>query len=422
VRSKRFVAALMVTSLLLVSVAAAGCPARQEDVVHPDKFTLGILLPLTGPFAAVARTQEHGALAAVEAINAAGGLSMPWGRVRIVPLVMDDMASLDVGVRRFEHLREAGANAVVGQTWAPLALAINEVTRDRPFLYFPVCVTPMAALTKGTLSPTTWVTAYSPWTVGYMAASAAIRELGKKEIFFLARSDAWGWDIKAGVEAAAVKYGATIVGTDEVPLGTTDFLPVLRRVREAKPDVFIAAQFGADAIALYKQAFDQGLYGEMTMFNTFITNVIARGLPPGALAGLYAMHFHYWDMTGFPDAEVVQATAEYVQRFQQLFGHPPDAYASIAYIATRQLLAAVEGAGTFEPIAVSDWMRENRDFETVKGPATWRVEQAPIYRYAAFLVRGKAPNERTGDWDLFHIIGYQGGEAVLPPLKLLGYE
>ena len=137
---KKWTVALLVISLLLLSIVAAGCPAGQEEaepeVENPDKFTLGVLLPLTGPFSAVAKTQEQGALLAIEEVNAAGGLEMPWGKVPIVPLVMDDQASLDVGVRRFEYLRDAGADAVVGQTWAPLALAINAITKDRPFLTF----------------------------------------------------------------------------------------------------------------------------------------------------------------------------------------------------------------------------------------------------------------------------------------------
>lgn len=420
---KKLRAFLLVGCILLLGFIASGCPARGRGAAteNPDKFTLGILLPLTGPFSAVAKTQEQGALLAVEEINAAGGLQMPWGKIPIIPLVMDDQASLDVGVRRFEYLREAGANAVVGQTWAPLALAINAVIRDNPFLYFPVCVTPRDAFKKGTLSPTTWVTAFSPWTVGYMAASAAINDLGKKEIFFLARSDAWGWDMKAGVEAAVAEYGATLVGYDEVPLGTADFLPILTKVRAAAPDVFLSAQFGADAIALLKQVNDMGLNQEMTIFNAFITNVIARGLPPAALDGLYAMHFHPWDLTGFAAADVVQSTATYVESFKAQFAQPPDAYTSIAYIATRQLFDAIQAAGTFDPVAVSNHIRQNPEFVTVKGPARWREDQSVVYDYTAFLVRGKAPNEREGEWDLFTVIGYQGGEKVLEPLAALGY-
>ncbi len=49
----------------------------------PDKIKVGILLPLTGTFAAVAETQRDGALLAVDVINKKGGLNMPWGKVKV---------------------------------------------------------------------------------------------------------------------------------------------------------------------------------------------------------------------------------------------------------------------------------------------------------------------------------------------------
>jgi 6-phosphofructokinase len=160
------------------------------------------------------------------------------------------------------------------------------------------------AFQKGKLAPSTFATAYSPWTVGYMAGSAAVKTLGKKKYFFLARADSWGWDIRDGVRAAAKELGAQEVGYDEVSLGTSDFTTVLQKVRAAKPDVFISAQFAADAVALLKQVQQMGLNKEMTIFNSFITNVVAKGLPPEALQGVYAMHYFYYDLAGFEDKAV----------------------------------------------------------------------------------------------------------------------
>ena len=54
-------------------------------------------------------------------------------------------------------------------------------------------------------------------------------------------------------------------------------------------------QFAADAVALLKQVQQMGLNKEMTIFNAFITNVVAKGLPPEALENVYAMHYYYFD-------------------------------------------------------------------------------------------------------------------------------
>jgi branched-chain amino acid transport system substrate-binding protein len=389
---------------------------------NPDKIKVGILLPLTGPFAAVAETQKEGALLAVDVVNKKGGLNMPWGKVTVEGVVADDEAKQDVGVRRYRYMVSEGVKAVGGQTWAPLAFAINAIVSKEPMPYFPVCVLAKDAFKKGTLAQTTFATAFSPWTVGYMAGSAATKTLGKKKIFFLARADSWGWDIRDGVYAAAKEAGAQIVGYDEVSLGTNDFTTILQKVKAAKPDVFISAQFAADAVALLKQCHQMGLNKEMTIFNSFITNVVAKGLPPEALQGVYSMHYFYYDLTGFEDKDVAKRAKEINDAYQAKYNRPMDAYAAIAYIAYTEMFRGFEQAKSLDPLKVAAALKANNgQFDTVKGSARWREDQSAVYKYAAFLVKGKGPGEQKNPWDLFKVEGYQGGDSVMPNLKSLGY-
>src|SRR5512136_3319949 len=317
---------------------------------NPDKIKVGILLPLTGTFAAVAQTQRDGALLAVDVVNKKGGLKMPWGNVKVEGVVYDDETKLDVGVRRFRYMVDEGVKGVGGQTWAPLAYAINALAQKDPMPYFPVCVMAKEAFQKGKLAECTFAAAYSPWTVGYMAGSAATKTLGKKKIFFLARADSWGWDIRDGVYAAAKEMGAEVVGYDEVSLGTNDFTTILQKVKAAKPDVFISAQFAADAVALLKQCHQMGLNKEMTIFNSFITNVVAKGLPPEALQGVYSMHYFYYDLAGFEDQEVAKSAQEFTNLFRAKYKAPPDAYATIAYIAYMEMFRGFEESKSLDPV------------------------------------------------------------------------
>ena len=277
------------------------------------------------------------------------------------------------------------------------------------------------AFLKGKLADSTFATAFSPWTVGYMAGQAAVKTLGKKRIFLLARADSWGWDIRDGVYAAAKEFGATIAGYDEVSLGTSDYTTVLQKVRAAKPDVFISAQFGGDAVALLKQVQQMGLNKEMTIFNSFITNVVAKGIPPQALEGVYAMHYFYYDLADFEDQGVAKSAKEFTELYQAKYKTPPDSYATIAYTAYTEMFRGFEAAKSFEPKKVSAaLMANNGQFTSVKGPARWREDHSAVYKYAGFLVRGKG-TERKGEWDLFKVMGYQGGDSVMPTLKSLGY-
>ena len=408
----------LLSVFLFCSVFGYGAGMAAE----PSKIKVGILLPLTGTFAAVAETQRDGALLAVDVVNKKGGLNMPGGRVMIEGVVADDEAKQDVGVRRYRYMVSEGVKGVGGQTWAPLAYAINAMVSKEPMPYFPVCVMAKEAFQKGKLANSTFATAYSPWTVGYMAGQAAVKTLGKKRIFFLARADSWGWDMRDGATAAAKEYGAQMVGYDEVSLGTSDYTTVLQKVRAAKPDVFIAAQFGADAVALLKQVQQMGLNKEMTIFNAFMTNVVAKGLPPEALEGVYAMHYFYYDLSGFADKEVANSAKEFTDLYRAKYKSPPDAYATIAYIAYTEMFRGFEAAKSFDPQKVSAALMANKgQFSSVKGPAKWRDDHAAEYKHAAFLVKGKGAKERKNEWDLFTVMGSVGGESVMPTLKSLGY-
>jgi ABC-type branched-subunit amino acid transport system substrate-binding protein len=413
---KRFIVLLSFFVFCTVSIHGAALAA------DPDSIKVGILLPLTGTFAAVAETQKEGALLAVDVVNKRGGLNMSEGKVKVEGVVADDEAKQDVGIRRYRYMVSEGVKGVGGQTWAPLAFAINALVLKEPMPYFPTCIPPREGLAKGKLAPTTFAAAYSPWTVGYMDGSAAIKVLGKKRIFFLARSDSWGWDIRDGVYAAAKEYGAEIVGYDEVSLGTNDYTTILQKVRAAKPDVFISAQFGGDAVALLKQCQQMGLNKEMTIFNAFITNVVAKGIPPAALEGVYSMHYFYHDLTGFEDKEVANSVKAFTDLYRAKYNKPPDAYAAIAYSAYMEMFRGFEAAKSFDPFKVAAALLANKgEFNTIKGPAQWREDHETVYKYAAFLVRGKGPGEQKNEWDLFKVVGYQGGESVMPTLKSLGY-
>ena len=400
------------------SVLANGCALAAD----PSHIKVGILLPLTGTFAAVAETQKQGAQLAVDVINKRGGLDMPWGKVTVEAIVDDDEAKLDVGVRRYRYMVSEGVRGVGGQTWAPLAYAVNAIVSKEPMPYFPVCVMAKEGFLKGKIANSTFAVAYSPWTVGYMSGESAVKTLGKKRIFFLARSDSFGWDIRDGVYAAAKEYGGEIVGYDEVSLGTSDFTTILQKVRAAKPDVFIFAQFGADAVALLKQVQQMGLGNEMTIFNAFITNVVAKGVPPEALRNVYAMHYFYYDLSGLRDEEVANNAREFTELFRAKYQTPPDAYAAIAYIAYMEMFRGFEAAKSFDAAKVSAALTANNGaFNTLKGPARWREDHAAVYKYAAFLVKGKGSGEQKNEWDLFSVLGAMGGDQVMPTLTSLGY-
>jgi ABC-type branched-subunit amino acid transport system substrate-binding protein len=228
--------------------------------------------------------------------------------------------------------------------------------------------------------------------------------------------------MRDGVYAAAKEFGAEISGYDEVSLGTSDFTIVLQKVRAAKPDAFIFAPSGADSVALMKQIHQMGLGKEMIIYNAFLSNVAAKGVPPEALQDVYGSHYFYYDLNGFADKEVAKSVQEFTELFRAKYNTPPDMGAAIAYIAYMEMFRGFEAAKSFDaPKVAAALMAGGGKFSSLKGPATWREDHEAVFKHAAFLVKGKGPGERKNEWDLFTVIGSTGGEAVMPPLKSLGY-
>ena len=119
---------LLTVLSVFLSILGLGTTLAAE----PNTVQVGILLPLTGTFAAVAETQRDGALLAVDVVNKRGGLNMPGGKVMVEGVVADDEAKQDVGVRRYRYMVSEGVKGVGGQTFAPLAYAINAMVSKDP--------------------------------------------------------------------------------------------------------------------------------------------------------------------------------------------------------------------------------------------------------------------------------------------------
>jgi len=107
------------------------------------------------------------------------------------------------------------------------------------------------------------------------------------------------------------------------------------------------------------------------------------------------MHYFYYDLSDFEDKEVAKSAKEFTDLYRAKYNKPPDAYATIAYVAYSEMFRGFEASGSFDPKKVSAaLMANNGQFVSVKGPAHWRQDHAAVYKYAAFLVKGKVPQSR----------------------------
>src|SRR6185503_16857474 len=105
------------------AAAVTGFPAILRAQNAPIK--IGILHPVTGPLAPSGTQCRAGALMAIEAINAAGGIAS-MGGAKLEAVLADAQSKPDVGAAEVEKLHEAGVAAVVGPFASGIALATTQ--------------------------------------------------------------------------------------------------------------------------------------------------------------------------------------------------------------------------------------------------------------------------------------------------------
>ncbi|SFM85280.1 ABC transporter substrate-binding protein [Thermodesulforhabdus norvegica] len=150
-----------------VLVVALLCVACREKPIK-----IGLLCPLTGPYADLGVHGRNGARLAVEDINRNGGI----GGRRITLIVYNDESTLDGAVRGYEALAREGVVTVVGPMTSEQSMA---VVKDSSSVGIPL------------LSPTT----STPWLSG------------KKDLFFR---------IQPETDKAAVMLARVIAGRPEI--------------------------------------------------------------------------------------------------------------------------------------------------------------------------------------------------------------
>ena len=386
---------------------------------QPKVFKLGFITGLSGALAHAAETQRKAVELLVEQVNAKGGLNMPWGKIKIELLVKDDEMKLDVGVRRFRELVEAGVHGVSGSIYNPMSAALNEECKISGMPYIPGCVPAVDSFRKGNPAVATYSVAFTPWSVGWLMGDALIKGMGKKTIFWQGRPDSWGHTMLQGLKDACKEFGGEVVGAEELPKGAPDYSAVINKALAAKADVFATNMFGGDAVACIKTAYDMGLHKQSMLFNCWTTYEVAMGIPEAAAAELNALTFYYYDMDEFNKDLAARGKALREDHMKK-YGFPPDAYAVLAYTAVDVLLQAVEKAGSVDYKKIGEVLA-TATFDTVKGPSKFRIDHQLTGDYLAFLVKGKKAIERKDKYDVFKVLGAYGGDMALPPLKSLGY-
>ncbi|MDX3895214.1 ABC transporter substrate-binding protein [Pusillimonas sp.] len=238
---------------LLKTVLATGILAAATSVQAAEPFKIGLILPMTGPFASTGKQID----AATRLYVQQHGDTVAGRKIQII--LKDDTGLAPEVTKRLaqELVVQEKVNVLAGFGLTPLAFAAAPVATQSKT---PMVV--MAAATSSIMEKSPYIVRTSqtvPQIVTPMAQWSARPESGIKKVITLISDYGPGHDSEKVFVKEYTKQGGEILDSLRVPLQNPDFAPFIQRVKDAKPDaVFIFVPSGAGT-ALMKQFAEKGL-------------------------------------------------------------------------------------------------------------------------------------------------------------------
>ena len=237
----------VLNSLAALLLAGAFGPACAQAT---NTFKIGLVLPLTGPFAPTGKQLEAGA----RLYMAQHGDTVAGRKIELI--VKDDTGAADISKRIAQELVvNDQVQVLAGFGLTPLALAAAAVATQGKT---PLVV--MAAATSAVTEASPYIVRTSftvPQVVTVLADWASKNKITK--VVSLVTDYAPGVDSEKYFAQRFTANGGQVVEALRVPLRSPDFAPFLQKVRDANPDALFAFVPAGVGSALMKQFVERGL-------------------------------------------------------------------------------------------------------------------------------------------------------------------
>lgn len=240
-QKRSFIRAAALTTLAL----SLGTAWAQDNT-----FKIGLLLPMTGPFASTGKQLENAARLYI----AQNGDTVAGKKVQLI--IKDDTGVPDVSKRLAQELVvNDKVQVLAGFGLTPLAMASAPIATQSKT---PMVV--MAAATSSITEASPYIvrTSFTVPQVVTILADWAIKNDVRK-VVTLVTDYAPGVDSETWFNQRFVAQGGVVVEALRVPLRSPDFAPFLQKVRDAKPDALFTFVPAGVGTALMKQFSERGL-------------------------------------------------------------------------------------------------------------------------------------------------------------------
>jgi branched-chain amino acid transport system substrate-binding protein len=370
---------------------------------------IGLTCDATGTFADSGQAERRGMILAIEEFNAKGGV---LGRP-IEHKWEDTETDPSVAVRKAQRLIERDKiDFMMGALSSGVAAPLSDLAQRYGIIY---CNSNSSSdtVTNEKCQRTNFVWDANNWMFANALGPLVVKELGKK--WFLVTHDyVWGKNATAVTRDVMKKVGAEEMGELFIPQGARDFSAQLLRIRSVKPQVVIANMAGIEQTALREQAAEFGAEKDAAWvfpqqdFPDMVTLGVKKSF------GYFCTTWHYT----LDEPGVKEFTERFRKRWASAPIPVPDNVSCNGYLAARELLRAVERAGTTKShdvikALVGHVIKDNfRKFPSVIREWDHLVGQM------LYLARTKKESEMKDKYDMIDMMSAVPPEIASPPREV----
>jgi branched-chain amino acid transport system substrate-binding protein len=364
---------------------------------------LGLTCDASGQYGNSGQDDVRGIRLAIDEFNAKGGV---LGRA-IEWITADTETNPATGTRVAERfISQEQCGFLIGAVHSGVANAITQVASKYGTVYLNTNSSAPSEAGEN-CSRVKFVWDGNGTNFSKAAVQNAIDKFGKKWLL-LTNDYVWGHTTAAATRTQVERAGGQIIDNLLIPQNTRDFTSYLLKVQQLKPDVVATAVGGDDIKALRQQVSDLRLEDKAAWINNQQDWPDIWGAPETLFGVFGTTWYHHLPLPG---------VAEFVKRWQMTYPQSPipvpGNVSYNGYMATRELLRAIERAGSTNNLAVI------RQLEGHKIPAADRMQHYDAYidanthqvQQTIYLARRNAkPKDNT---DLYEIISWTKPEQAL---------
>ena len=327
-------------------------------------LVIGLTMDASGQYAASGMEERLGAMLAIKEFNEKGGV---LGRP-IEALHMDTETTPATGSRVAERMITRNEAAfLVGAIHSGVANAISQVAQKYGCIF----------LNSNSSSPTEagkdchrvkFVWDGNGTNFAHAIVKNAMKVNGKNWLL-MTNDYVWGHNTSKATRAIIEANGGKVVEELLVPQNTRDFSAYLLKIQQLKPNAIATAVGGDDIKVLRKQVVQLKMNKTFAWINNQQDWPDVYGLGPEEIFGVFGTNWYYrLDLPG-----VKEFVAAYQKAYPGVQIKVPGNVYYNGYMATRELLRAVERAGSTNNIKVI------KELENLKVPARDRMQHFDAY-------------------------------------------